>query len=299
MTTTSKSVKSFYRNTIILAVLAGIFIFIANSAVWVNRYIFDRQNFTQVAVTSLSSESSRNAIASEVADRALSEVPLLRQALGGTVEKVVSGILGTDQFKTVLTKSVNAMHVYFTTENRQTIGLDLTSTKQVINTVLGALQQVGQNESQAIEKVNSVPDQIVILSKDALPSFYKQSVALMWLGPIAAIVAAILLVIPYVKNVRRYKSIVAIQGAAIALFGMIAMLVGPLFKPPVLANIETANARIVVENLYNAFIATFNAQSNVLVVTGLLMIVAVLVIYIGQNVYMRYLKDKKFTTKKR
>lgn len=298
MATTSKSVKNFYRNTIILAVLAGLFIFIANSAVWVNRYIFDRNNFTQVAVTSLSSESSRNAIASEVSDRALGEVPLLRQALGGTVEKVVSGILGTDQFKAVLTKSVDAMHVYFTTENRKTIGLDLTSTKQVINTVLLALQRAGQNETQALEKMNSVPDQIIILDKNTLPSFYKQSVTLMWIGPIAGLAAAILLVIPYVKNIRRYMSIVAIQGAAIALFGMTAMLVGPLFKPPVLANIETANARIVVENLYNAFIATFNAQSNVLVVTGLLMIVAILIIYIGQNIYNRYLKDRKLINKK-
>lgn len=298
MATASKNTKNFYRNTIILAVLAGLLLFIASSAVWVNRYIFDRQSFTQVAVTSLSSESSRNAIAAEVADRALGEAPLVQQALGGTVEKVVSGILGTDQFKTVLTKSVNAMHVYFTTENRKTIGVDLTSTKQVINTVLGALQRAGQNESQALEKVNSVPDQIIILDKDTLPSFYKQSVALMWIGPIAGLVAAALLVIPYAKNVRRYMSIAAIQGAAIALFGMIAMLVGPLFKPPVLANIETANARIVVENLYNAFIATFNAQSNILVVAGLLMIVAVLVIYIGQNIYTRYLKDKKLSTKK-
>lgn len=294
----SKDVKNFYKNTIMLAVLAGLLLFIANSAVWVNRYIFDRHNFTQVAVTSLSSESSRDAIAAEVTDRALGGAPILRQALDGTVEKVVSGLLGTDQFKTVLTKSVGAMQVYFTSENRQTIGINLTSTKQVIDTVLTALQRVGQNETQAIQKVNSVPDKIILLDKDTLPSFYKQSVVLMWTGPITGFAAIILLIIPYIKNIRRYMSIAAIQGVAIALFGMIALLVGPLFKPPVLANVANVNARIVLENLYDAFIATFNAQSNLLIITGLLMIVAVLVLYIGQTIYLRYLKDKKLNLKR-
>ncbi len=296
--TVSKSAKKFYRNTIISAVLAGLLLLVANSAVWINRYIFDRQNFTQVAVVSLSSESSRNAIAAEVTDRALAEAPIVHQALGGTVEKVVGGILGTDQFKTVLTKTIETMHVYLTSENRETIAINLTSAKQVISTVLHALQGAGQNETQALKKVDSVPDEIVILREDTLPSFYKQSVALLWAGPVAGLAAVILLVVPYVANTRRYLSIAAIQGIAIASFGILAMLIGPLFKPPVLSNIPTANARIVVENLYNAFVQTFNAQSNILIITGALIVIAVLAVYVGQMIYIKYLKDKRLHPKK-
>ena len=293
MSKTSDKVKKFYITTVITAVLAGLLLLVANSAIWANRYIFDRDNFTNVAVASLSSESSRQAISSEITNRALQNNPLLQQTLGSTIEKIISGILGTNQFEAVLTTTISQMQVYLTSENRESIEISLTTEKEIIGVILNALERTGRDESAIADKVNSIPNNIVLLNKDTVPNFYQQSVALLWAGPLAALGAIIALAVPYVVDRRRYIQIALIQGGAIMLFGIVAMLFGPLFRPPVLANIPTANARIVIGNIYDAFIQTFNAQSQLMLIGGATIIVLASGIYVGRIIYLKRYKHTK------
>jgi len=69
------------------------------------------------------------------------------------------------------------------------------------------------------------------------------------------------------------------------LTGLITMFVGPLFKPPLLANIANPGSRTVVGNLYDAFIATFNAQAVILIWFGVVLAVTPFVVHEGLKLY--------------
>ena len=63
----------FWPQAVLTASVAALFLTVANSAIWMNRAIFDTNRFTKTAVASFTSESSRNALANEVVDRALAD----------------------------------------------------------------------------------------------------------------------------------------------------------------------------------------------------------------------------------
>lgn len=253
-----KSSKSYQKSTIWLAVLASILLIITNSAIWLNNQIFDTENFSNTATQSLTSEESRNAIATGLTDRAFEGRPVLRNVVGDVPVNIVGGLLGTDQAEKGIDKVVSKFHVMVTSEKRESISLELTGIKSVLNQLYDTVTNLGREPKIDPSKI---PDEIVLVESGMLPNFYKATVAFLWLAPLAFIGAFLALAYPYFKNPKQYRAILAIQGAIVAFAGLMALSAGPLFKPPLLSNVQTGTGRIVVENLYDAFIATFNTQS--------------------------------------
>lgn len=280
----------FWRRVLISGFLASVLLVIANSAYWANRTIFDTDTFTSIAVGSITSESSRQAIASEVVDRALGEQPIVKQIAGPTATKLVSSLLGTEQFTKVLEVAVGKLQVYLTSSNQESIVIDLSGVKSTFENLINL---AGRDNTQAQAKISSVPDQITLINADNIPDFYKYGVALLWIAPLTAIGALALLVYPYIRDRSRYYIIAATQGALLIVVGYLCLLVGPLFKPPVLANIPSANSRVVVSNLYDAFINTFNSQSLVLVKIGFALALIPLAFRYGLKFYGNWAAKKK------
>ena len=54
----------------------------------------------------------------------------------------------------------------------------------------------------------------------------------------------------------------------VALVGLLSLLIGPLLRPQLLSNFPDSDGRIVIENLYNAFLDTFNSQTWTVVFFG-------------------------------
>lgn len=254
----SKKKPNYIKKTIWLSVLGAFLLIITNSAIWVNNQIFDTENFSNTATQSLTSEESRNAIATGLTDRALEGRPILRNVVGDVPINIVGGLLGTTQAEKGIDKVVSRFHVMVTSEERESISLELTGIKSVLNQLYDTVTNLGREPKIDPAKI---PDEIVLVEAGKLPNFYKASVALLWLAPLAFIGAFLALAYPYFKNPKEYKVTLAIQGAIVAFAGLMALSAGPLFKPPLLSNVQTGTGRIVVENLYDAFIATFNAQS--------------------------------------
>lgn len=264
-----------------LSILAGILLVIANSAIWVNRYVFDNDNFTSVVTQSITSESSRQAIAQGVTDRVFEDRPALKNVAGNVSTNIVSGLLGTSQANNAISTVVSKLQALVTTDNPQDIAIELGGVKSGLTQLYDVATNLGR---QPKVDPNNIPDQIVLVEADQIPNFYKISVVFLWLAPLAFIGAVVALVYPYVRNKREYKAIMMIQGACVAAAGLLALLVGPLFRPPLLANVERASGRTVIGNLYDAFIATFNQQALVVIGLGLLVLVIGTVLF-GYQLY--------------
>lgn len=266
-----KTQHTWLKSTIITAICAAVLFVIANSAVWVNRYIFDTNNFTQVATTSLTSESSRNAMATQIVNKALADYPTIRNVVDDTATKVISGVLGSDQVQNVLTKAISKLQVSVTSSDPQSLVINLQGPKDLLTKVVDVVSQ------QREVKINpdNIPSEIVLLNKDNIPNFYKYGVLFLWLGPIALIGGLVLVGYPYFKWRKDYKMVMLVQGSAVVVAGLLALLIGPLFRPPLMARVASPDARVVATNLFNAFVATFNNQTYWLIgLGGLVVIVA-------------------------
>lgn len=256
---------------VVSAVCGAILLSIANSAAWVNRYIFNSQNFATVATESLLSESSRRAMAQEITNQALEGRPTAQQLVNNTAVNVISGVLGSDQLGNAVEKLVNRLNVALTSKDQESIAINLEGPKTFITQVVDV---VGKYREVQVNPEN-IPSEIVLVNADNIPDFYTYGVVFLWLGPLAFIGSVVVFAYPYFKHRSEYKMIMMVQGLAIVVAGLLALLIGPLFRPPLLARLQSTEARTVVTNLYNAFINTYNQQTMILIgVGGLLLVVS-------------------------
>lgn len=267
---TSESSKPKLWPLITMAFGAAFLFVIANSALWVNRYVFNTENFTQVTTQSLTSESSRQAMAQAITNEALKDYPTVKNVINNSAVNIISGVLGSDQVETVLQKATSRLQVALTSNNQESIVINLEGPKSVLTQVIDI---VGQRREVKVNPDN-IPSEIVLLDADKIPDFYKYGLFFLWLGPIALIGAAILSALPYFKLRQNYRMIMLVQGGALTLAGLLTLLAGPLFKPPLLASLNRQEGRTVIGNLYDAFMATFTAQTSALIIAGLLVMVA-------------------------
>jgi hypothetical protein len=265
------------KKSIIMAIAAGFLLVLANTAVWVNRYVFDTNTFTSLAVSTVTEESSRQAVAAELVDRALADRPVLKNVAGDTAANFISGLLSSPTAEKALTRVVTRLQIVLTSPQREAIVINLEGLKQIIARLVSAASSI-QGE-QRIENVDPerLPNQITLLDPKNLPNFYQAGITLSWLSPLAFIAAIILLALPYLWDKRRYARLLLLQGAVLIVAGLLALLLGPLIKPTVLANVTSSNMRVVVDNLYTAFINTFNEQTILLIIIGIAMCIASLV----------------------
>ncbi|MEO5627276.1 MAG: hypothetical protein ABIQ89_00065 [Candidatus Saccharimonadales bacterium] len=286
MATKTNANFPFRYQVVLTALLAGLLLVVANSAIWVNRSIFDTTTFTNTAVTSITSDSSRQALASEIVDRALADRPIVKNVAGNTATKLIAGLLGSNQFNEVLTKAVGKIQVYVTSKEQKSVALDLSGVKGTVNNLLTLADNRGvADTNNATTRLNNIPDELVLVNADNIPSFYKAGVALLWLAPLSVLLALGLLAYPYVRRPGRYQRIALVQGAALVFAGVLSLMVGPLFRPPALARVLSPNMRIVVGNLYDAFIASFNQQAYYLVTIGLAVALLPTIVFYGLKWY--------------
>lgn len=267
-TVSAKPTDKLRRNVLITSIIAGVFILVANTAIWINRYMFNSENFTSTAVTSLTSESSRTAIATEITDQALKDYPKIKSVVDDTAVNFISSLLDSNRTEKVLTGAVSRLQIFLTSPKRDLVVINLTTAKDVISRLI----EVSGRQDEARIDPATIPDQITIFNPDNFPNFYGAGVTLSWLSPLLGLSAITLLAWPYLKNRDRYKELLILQGICVAIFGVLALFIGPLVRPVVLGNIQSANMRVVVGNLYSAFTAAFNSQSYIIIAVGLIAI---------------------------
>lgn len=270
------------RTYILFSFLAAILLVIANTALWFNTYIFNGDNFTRLTTQAIEQESSRTALATAITDRILEDRPRLKQVIDEPVIKLTSGVLGSDLAQTALTKTVSQFQIILTAEKPENVTLDLSSIKQTLPQVIAIAGNISDRNTEAATlRVEDIPDTITIVNADNLPNIYRLGVALLWIAPIAALVAiAIFAYLIYRARYSRRLSamVLATEGGMLIIIGLFALALGPLIKPPILANVANANMRIVVENIYQTFINAFNSQTQTIFMIGILLIVVALIV---------------------
>lgn len=279
------SAKVFNQKLIVTSLVAGLLLMIVNSAIWVNQQVFDTKNFTNTAVTAISSESSRKAIGGRITDQILRDNPVVKNIAGDQLTNLFSGLLGTDQANKLLTATVTRLQIYVTSSNQKDVDIDLSGLKDTLTRVA----EIRGGDQPSRINPDKIPSKIVLIESKNVPNLYNYGVTLTWVAVGVFVIAGLLLAKPYISDRSKYLSIMIVQGASFVLVGLVSLLIGPIFRPSVLEPFQNPNGRVVVGNLYNAFIATFNSQTMIFIWLGIGLIALSVVIRLAPKV----LKYKK------
>lgn len=280
-----KSSSLFDRKLIVTSLVAGFLLLIVNSAIWVNRQVFNTQNFTNTAVTAITSESSRKAIGARITDEILKDNPVVKNIAGDQLTNLFSGLLGTDQANKLLKITVSRLQIYVTSSSQKDVDIDLSGLKDT----LARVAEIRGGDQPSRINPDKIPSKIVLIESKNVPDLYKYGVVLTWIAVVGSVVAGFLLVRPYISNKSNYHPTMIVQGVSFIFVGLASLLIGPIFRPSILEPFQNPNGRVVIGNLYNAFIDTFNSQTMVLIWLGILLIVLSLAI----RFLPKYLKQKK------
>ncbi len=228
---------------------------------------------------SISSPSSREAIATEITDRVLQNRPVLKNIIDDQSIKVISGLLDSDRVTKLMTRTISRLQTAITSKNPTPIVLDLTGIKSALTVAASINSRLTNGESAGNTQVSAanIPDKIVLLDVNKLPNIYQSGIILMWLGPLAFIIGLILLAVPIYKTYSHKKflyKVLFLEGAILITSGLLAYLIGPLFKPALLGQIPSDNMRVVVGNMYNTFLKTFDEQTAFIHLLGFLFLIA-------------------------
>jgi hypothetical protein len=270
--------------TVTLAVLAALLLLVASIAFWFNSYVFNQGRFTQLTTSALQQESSRNALATELTDRLFANRPLLARVAEEPTIRIISGALGSSLADKVFTHAVNSLQAIATSPNPQDITLDLTTFKQVASRIAGVFDVP---EGETAVQAQDVPDTVTLVSADKVPNIYNAGIILLWVGPLAAIAALLMILIVIYRQRHAWHNVamvLAVQSAALFAAWLLALLFGPLFKPMVLAAVQSPNMQTVVGNVYTAFVDSFNRQVVWLFWLGLAFLVVALAIWFAKPV---------------
>lgn len=243
--------------SVVLLVLAGVSLFAAQSAYWINHTVFDQAVFSQIVTDSLQTDASRQGIAQAIVDTALQNRPVIRDAVGDRATSFVAGLLGSDIGQKLTQNVTEKVYSYVTTPDRQDIAITLTSAKQIIAAALAVAESAGKDVNV---DVNSIPDQIVLVESDSVPQLSGALVAMMWIGPLLWLLTAVLFAVYIHLNRRRWARSVYYVFGVIAVVGLVGLVSIPLIPASVAAAIPKINLRVVAETLTTNFLAPFQTQ---------------------------------------
>jgi hypothetical protein len=274
--TNNKNMFKIFTNALLLS---GVFVglLLLQSAVWAGRAFFDTKTFSNTVTNSLTSQSSRDAIAAELVNKAFEDRPIARRVIGPKLTSGVSSLLDSSIAENSIRTISDRMQSYLSAsdQNQKTVAIDVTGLKTVIQTVSSL---VDTSNGQTINS-DKLPDTITIIDAEKVPSFYKYGKILYYLSPLSALLV-IGCAFGYIKRSKNGYRRLYVVCATVAASTLTTIAMGPLFKPPVLELAKTTSTRTVVSNLYDAFLHLFTQQ---LLIALVLSIVIALALFIIQN----------------
>lgn len=271
---------------IVSVFVACLLLLIAQTAFWLNRNIFNTTKFTQKATYAITTEDSRLALGNEISDRILDDRPIVKRVAGPKLASLISSLLGTSLAEKSLYDVVQQTNIYLTSSSQKSIGLDLQGIKSGITTVSKVADIFGQDMNIDATRV---PDKLVLVNADSIPSFYKEAIAVLWLGPLSLLGALLIFAGLLYKDISDRHRTILIICLSVALAGLFGLSSGPLVRPVILGMLSSPNLRHVYQNIYNEMLTPFNHQMLIMIAISIFVLVATF----GYKIYSGIRGSKK------
>jgi hypothetical protein len=255
-------------NRVVTAVLivAAIFIFVADISVWAWMNVVDNDRFVVVARETMEREDVRIALATIIVDRMFENRPLLREAIGEEVAAALAGILGRDRFQSLFDRLADRMHRVIIAGGVDPVTLDITTVRSVVL----ALARVFRDEDD-VSSIESYPNEIVILEEQRYAAIERLVIAIPWVAVFSSLAGIGLLALAFLRAADRSRALV-LAGGTIAGVAVLTLVLSLPVRATLIQQFAMREQRIIVGELYDAFVRSLYAQTLILGAIGLIMV---------------------------
>jgi cytochrome bd-type quinol oxidase subunit 1 len=259
--------KYIVKISLFFTVVATLLI-IALTGFWLQRTFFNTERFTQIASTSIVSESSRQSIGTLVAERVFANRPALESIFSDRLSSFTAGILATDSAQKIIQTAAQEAQLLITSPRRDPVVLNLTS----IKTAITGVQSITQTpDAERRINIGDIPDSITLIDTSELPNVHNLAVYVLWLGPISLLIASIAIIWWILRATKKYRlRRVQIVFSVLIATAIIAVVLGPLIEPAFIAIGRDAASQTLLRNLYEAFTLPFTNQALLVGLVGVI-----------------------------
>jgi len=250
----------------VVLIVAAVFIFVADISVWAWMNVVDNDRFVVVARQTMEREDVRIAVATIIVERMFEDRPLLRNAVGDEVAAALAGILARDRFQSLFDRLANRMHRVIIAGGIDPVTLDITTVRGVVV----ALARVFRDEDD-VSAIESYPDEIVILEEQRYAALERLVIAIPWIAVSSSLAALGLLVLVFFRAVDRARAFVH-AGSLIVVVAVLTLILSLPVRATLIQQFAMREQRIIVGELYDAFVRSLYAQTLLLGAIGLVMI---------------------------
>lgn len=227
--------------------------------IWFSNTILNQENFVNTTTSVLTSEASRNAIASDVVEVTQDNFPIIGTVTAPIIEKVVVGLLDTDLFSKIFTNLSEEVYFQLTTSNPKALEIN-------IGGIIALIQPFLQEQDQ--ELISNIPQKITLIGENEIPNISSFANTLALVGPVSLIVALLItgLVWRAFSNKRNYFIVLGLVGAA---SGFLVYSIIPVVGNYMMSGISSSNGIYIATSLYNAFTTDLVDFSLAILLAGL------------------------------
>ena len=265
----------------LFSVLAALLLVVSGFSFWLSNTIFNEQVLVDKTVAVMTSQSTVQSLSSAIVDKTLENAPVVKNLIGSKLEGVVGGLLSTDTFANLVKGVSGKVYLQITSKNPKGVVISTTTIKSLVTPIANVVATPEQKTK--LENLN-IPDEIVIIDPNSVPSIYYLSNYL-WIWPFALLGALGLLFYTIYISAKNDRLVNTGKAAGVvAVVAFLAAAVIPSIEPPIVNNIQNYNLRVVAGNIYTSLSAQLFNIYSYLAVIALLVVIGV----VGYKLFMQY-----------
>lgn len=255
---------------ITLSVVVIVLLLVANVGFWLERQVFNEDRFAETAVEAIKTQRVRGAIASEIIAKTLGDLPELQKLANEFIKPTLRDFLDSDVIVPAMEEIAGQIQVALTSSEPTAIAINISGLTQPAKVAADLIPNLDPEVKTTVQKL---PNSIELLEKGAIPSIFTLGITIVWVGRIAAVAAlAMIIGLAWSAIVNKRSYILKTTGYSVSIGAMIFLVLIWTFKSPLLATVGSGNVRIIVGDLYGAFVDLLVQQTWIVFAGGLVII---------------------------
>ncbi len=245
--------------------MSVVFVWIFLFSVWYSNNILNQEKFVATTNQVLQSESTRSAISNEIISVIKQRRPIVGTVSEPLLTNLLTSVLNSDFYSNVTTRVAQQLQLQLTSANPRELGIDLRPTKTLLSPILE------RTDSDVLERI---PDNILVLRRNQIPSLYQFGTIITVLGPVLLIAGLILLALIW-RKIQDKRNYITLLSLCFAASGLLIYFLIPALGNYLTAQSNSVNISTIINEVYTAFTAPISSFAfNVMIVGVVIALVA-------------------------
>jgi len=273
----------FNLSKIVGIIISVVFVWVFLFSVWYSNNILNQEKFVTTTTQILQSETTRNALSNEVIAVIKTKNPIIGTISEPLLVNLLSSVMDSELYTNVTTRMAKQLQLQLTSANPKELQIDLSPAKAVLNPLF---------ERADSDLLNRIPDNIVVIRKNQIPSLYTFGTYLTILGPILLIAGLVILGLIW-KKISDKRNYIVVLSLTFAASGLLVYFLVPAVGNYIVAQTDSTNIASIINEIYMAFTAPISQFSSYVLFGGI--IVALMAKFLRKDLFK--LSEKKSNSK--